>query len=159
MILRRSMCLSITITMTLSLVACAEDEPANPSVYGNWAIISESGETGLGLTLREDKTYTTIALVLTSEKSANAEITTGTFTDNGTTFALTPQQSSCRGPQEVEVINHTFNPAGALVLSLPSGVLALKKNNAQSPDSFVLVFGCYDKDRNFLRSELAPVDK
>ena len=149
----------VAIIVLLALVACSSSvETKEPTVVGNWVFVNQAGTAGTGITFRGDGSYTFLNMRLTSDKSANAEVETGIYTDNGSAIVFTPQQYTCPGPDPIVTFPRSFSN-GNLVFSLPSGVISLQPNNAPPAESFVVVYGCFDnKTGAFTRAELSPVD-
>jgi len=139
------------------VAACSSGSPEPPpTLVGNWLYTAAQGQSGIGLTFTAEGTYSLSGIVLVSSTAAQAKVETGTYTSDATTITLTPKESSCPGPDPVEVDHYQFN-GGALMLTSPSGVLVLQANTATASRSFAIQTGCPDRQGNFTPAPLKPV--
>lgn len=148
---------TLTALASLALAACAHPvRQPPPSIYGDWIYVSSDGCTGTGLSVKEDGTYVLSQLELTSPNSANVQNETGTFDIVASGNAeVTPQQSSCRGPDPA--FHVTFDVIdGDLEVAFPTGVTLFQPNTAAPSGSFADTLGCF-ASTGFAVQPLAPV--
>lgn len=144
--------------ISFPLLACAShtDKPTPQTIQGSWVYVNDTGVRVDGFTFNPDGSYSYARLVVTSSSSANAELETGIYKDDGAAVTFTPQKWTCPGPDPIVTVGRTFNSAGSLVFSFSSGVITLKPNNAPPSESSTIAYGCFGKG-TFTRAPLAPV--
>lgn len=129
----------------VALSACGSSSSSSSedtSLYGNWMMVSSSGNYGEGLTLNQNGEYVALILQLTSDNSANVEMETGTFTVSSSSMTATPVQSSCGstdppGTYTYRLVN------GSLEVGFPTGMIAFERNDAAPATDFVIRYGCF----------------
>jgi len=131
------------------------DDPAD-KIVGDWLYVDAAGVQGLGISLKPDRTYTAIVLLLDSSTSGRGQVEKGVYTATDTTITMTPQQWTCVGPDRAETLSYTFS---GVSLAITSGSKFFNLTRVpQAPDMGAMItLGCFLQDGSFVESPLAPV--
>lgn len=146
--------LLLALSLNLTLLGCAEDPAANPSVIGSWIYSNPSGTQAIGLNLDTDSNFVWLLLSLTSESSGQVESHKGAYTIDSQELSLTQSMSSCPGDTRTPAtFAYTQKDNDTLNLSDPTEVIVFTRNKYPPSDQAVVVFGCFE-DSGFIQSPL-----
>jgi hypothetical protein len=119
-----------------------------------WVNIDATG-TGKILTLAPDGTYVSEAVLATGTNAGNDQVQEGSYTISGDQLGLSPQQSSCPGPQAGYW--ETWSITGdTLTVSDSTGAASFSRASASPTASGQFTFGCFLSD-GFHASPVSPL--
>ncbi len=143
-----------------TLTGCAVDTtpPPEPTIHGSWLYSYPNGRGATGLSFNENGTFVQLYLSVTSSSTANVEKWVGTYTATADTVSFTPRESTCaNASSDVWSPNYAVDTKN-LTLSDPDGIVKYERlETSDSSSGIQLTYGCFDRDGNFARSSLTPI--
>jgi hypothetical protein len=129
-------------------------------LVGDWLFENADQSGGLALNINGDGTYEAGPLVITSVSAtsgtANVQVEDGVWTATATEITMTPNKSSCPGPDPASTLSYSFLGAN-LAITTPSGLITFAPNNGTTSQTIALTTGCFDQNGNFTAAPVAPV--
>jgi hypothetical protein len=116
---------------------------SSPSIYNSWIYVNGGGTAGFALDFKQNGTYVSQTLELTSSTSADVQLETGTFAISGSTITFTPQDWSCADLNDPPYSATYTLTDSSLEVAGPTGLTVLHVDSSAGTNNFTEVIGCF----------------